>query len=149
MSAVAVAGTALKSKDAGVEPVVSAAICNVEEPVLPVPAPLCEGSDMHKAVQHDVRSAEPEPVVYGMGDTSSALCTGTAWDPRTIDPNVQGWICYAAVASDKLGNTATSRPLRVCYDNPGVAGAPDCSARPTCTDGCSAPTMDAHLYTVP
>lgn len=150
LSPVEVAGTPLKSKtDSATEPTPPLG-CMLEEPVVPVPDSLCGGfSDMHKVVQHDVRSSVPERVVYAMGEVEGALCTGTPWDPRTIDKDVQGWICYAAIASDLKGNTAVSRPLRVCYDNPSVAGAPDCSAPPTCTDGCSAPFMEAHLYRNP
>jgi hypothetical protein len=143
---VKVAGVALNSEDADTEPLPPDA-CALEKPEAQAPDTLCGGfSDMHKVVQHDVRSQEPETVVYAMGVQDGAKCTGTEWDPRLIEPLVQGWICYGAVASDKKGNTAVSRPLRVCYDNPNVPGVPDCSAPPTCTDGCSAPEMGSHLY---
>jgi hypothetical protein len=147
LSPVEVAGTALNSKTDSAEEPPAPLGCMFEEPELPVPDTLCGGfSDMHKVVQHDVRSQAPEPIVYAMGVSDGAKCTGTEWEPRLIDPLVQGWICYGAIASDKKGNTAVSRPLRVCYDNPNVPGAPDCSMPPLCTDGCTAPEMGPHVY---
>jgi hypothetical protein len=103
-------------------------------------------------VQHDVRGVN-EPVVYGMGGLTGLECTGSAWNPIAISENVDGWICYAARADDKKANTGFSRPLRVCYDNPNIPGSPACadggSIPPTCTDGCTAPEMPAHLYRNP
>ncbi len=113
------------------------------------PDSLCgDFSDMQVAVQHDVIGFD-EPVIYGMGGLTGIECTGTSWDPITIETDVEGWICYAAVASDKLGNSAVSRPLRICYDNPNTSARPACATTstepPRCTDGCTARAFPAHL----
>jgi hypothetical protein len=153
LSPVKIAGAPLNSKtDSATPPAISAAMCAVEEPVDPIPESLCEGvSDMHVVVQHDVRGVNEE-VVYGMGGLTGQECTGSSWDPIAVKTSVEGWLCYAAVASDKLGNSGMSQPLRICYDNPNVPGSPACATGsttpPTCTDGCTVPKLDAHLYTV-
>ncbi len=150
LSPVSIQGAALSALDGDTPPAVTSDICSLRPPASPVPTTLCSGlSDMHVVVQHDVKQImQNEPVVYAMGVTA-LTCTGGDWDPLTIDPTYQGWICYAATAADKLGNVGWSRPLRICYDNPNVAGAPECATSsqepPSCTDGCTAPAFPAHL----
>jgi hypothetical protein len=109
------------------------------------PARLCvqNASDLTEVIRHN--SATVEPVVYAIGGLMGLECTGTGWELSSQLAGAtqkEGWFCLAAVAKDKVGNSAISPPLRVCYDD-GVGTSPSCTtpgdARPSCTDGCRAP----------
>lgn len=104
------------------------------------PNGLCDrNSDMFRVSGQSI-GGRLEPVVFGIGPLGVVACTGTFWELAGLSPGRQGWLCLAARALDNVGNVGISVPLRVCYDNPEVAGAPDCSeAPPTCTDGCEIP----------
>jgi hypothetical protein len=110
------------------------------------PATLCtnNASDMNVVVGHTM--AGVEPVVYGIGQMTGLECTGTGWELSSQLAQAtqkEGWFCLAAVAKDKVGNTGISRPLRVCYDDPGTSYQPPCwtssTTPPSCTDGCTPP----------
>ncbi|HYQ14764.1 MAG TPA: Ig-like domain-containing protein, partial [Polyangiaceae bacterium] len=82
------------------------------------------------------------PVIYARGVTSGQECTGVAWEFATkLTKN--GWVCFAARATDFVGNVGVSRPLRVCVDNPDFGASPPCAVSselpPSCTDSCTAP----------
>jgi hypothetical protein len=115
-----------------------------------LPKTLCgEISDMTLVVEHDSKVQQGEPIVYGLGNLPPAECTGTTWDLGNV-VDEDGWICLAARATDNLGNTGVSRPLRVCFDDP-IDGPPPCasdnSSPPSCTDGCTpAPRFPEAFY---
>ncbi|PKN44852.1 MAG: hypothetical protein CVU59_10630 [Deltaproteobacteria bacterium HGW-Deltaproteobacteria-17] len=59
-----------------------------------------------------------EPAIYGLPpfNASSALhCTGIQFDARANNI-AEGWACIAVKATDNVGNTSVSAPLRVCID---------------------------------
>lgn len=127
------------------------AACTLKEPSTPPPR-LCADhkSDLWMVVQHDLAIPQgDEPVVYGIGGLKEPECTGSLWDLGLI-PGANDWLCLAVRASDNLGNVGISRPLRVCFDNPDVPGAPPCasgSPPPSCTDSCAPPPrFRAKLY---
>lgn len=112
-------------------------------PVADPPKHLCqnEASDLYQVIQHS--TATTEPVIYAHGATVGLECTGVSWEFSTFLEGQDGWVCFAARAVDKAGNVGISRPLRVCVDDPTVAGAPACATSsvdvPSCTDGCVPP----------
>jgi len=61
--------------------------------------PLCVSkiSDMTIVVGHDIVTAVPEPVVYGMGSLEEPECTGSSWSFTTI-PGADDCICFAVRA---------------------------------------------------
>jgi len=109
------------------------------------PVNLCPAhdSDMFYVAYNDVLH---EPFVYTVGvpDPNAASCAGIdlAFVPLGAKA-VEGWVCIAARAVDKVGNVGISPPLRVCVDDPGIPGTPDCrimsTTPPSCTDGCTPP----------
>ena len=121
------------------------------------PSHLCTNnvSDLSVVVEHGGLTAEP--VVYGIGQLTGLECTGTGWELSSQLAQAtqkEGWFCLAAVAKDKVGNTAISRPLRVCYDDPSTTFQPACALSsttpPSCTDGCTPPGGFApYLYPPP
>jgi hypothetical protein len=135
--------------------------CALHDPSGQPAKPLCTlGSDMSIVVQHDVQPKEVEPVVYAMGGIQEPECTGSKWELHSVTSDAQGknslskdgWICLAARASDNLGNTDISRPLRICFDDPLIDGVPDCAgpnppAPPSCTTNCTPPpAFGAHIF---
>jgi hypothetical protein len=85
-----------------------------------------------------------------LGDQSSA-CTGSQFElsglvQRVNNKPVEGWICLAAEVSDRQGNHAVSKPLRVCFDNENTPEEPACKvssvALPDCTANCTPPVFD-------
>jgi hypothetical protein len=111
------------------------------------PAALCtqNASDLTVVIRHD--AANTEPVIYGIGSRTGLECTGTGWElPSQLSDAIQkeGWFCLAAVASDNVGNTAISPPLRICYDDKNTPFVPLCAMQsqppPSCTDGCTPPS---------
>lgn len=107
----------------------------------PEPDHLCTNkiSDMYQVIEDDFTRL---PVIYGVGVSSGDECTGVSWE-FTGKLSKDGWVCFASRAVDNVGNVGISRPLRLCVDNPSVAGEPACKttslAPPTCTDGCQVP----------
>jgi len=126
------------------------ATCALKPPGTP-PLRLCanHSSDLSIVVQHDLAGAGDEPAIYAVGALKEPECTGSPWDFGLI-PGADDWLCLAVRASDNLGNVGISRPLRVCFDNPDVPGAPPCasgSTPPSCTTDCEAPPrFEAKLY---
>ena len=152
------------AKDYAVAPVVSpgpgATECALKDPGTPA-KPLCSlaDSDMTIVVQHDVQPKDVEPVVYAMGGIQDPECTGSKWELHSVTVDKQGkplspdgWLCLAVKASDYLGNTDISRPLRICFDDPLVDGIPACAGAnppppPSCTTNCTPPPrFPDHIY---
>lgn len=104
----------------------------------PAPPYLCadESSDLRIVVPQDI--PDRPPAVWARAPIDNVFCTGRSWEVKP--KNVEGWVCIAARAQDKVGNVGISRPIRVCYDNPETAEKPDCTGEPpSCTDGCALP----------
>jgi hypothetical protein len=150
------------SKDYAATPAVTSgpgAECTLRDPGTSA-KPLCTlGSDMTIVVQHDVQPRETEPVVYAMGGIQEPECTGSKWElhSATVDQqgkplSKDGWLCLAVKASDNLGNSDVSRPLRICFDDPLVDGIPACAGAnpppaPSCTTDCTAPPpFGPHIF---
>jgi hypothetical protein len=129
------------SNGAEVDPPAAALGCPVEPDVGTAPKKLCssEASDMWQVIEDDYNKT---PVIYGASVTPGLECTGVEWE-FTGKLDKDGWVCFAARAADNAGNIGISRPLRVCVDDPAVAGTPACATSsitpPTCTDGCTPP----------
>jgi len=71
-----------------------------------------------------------EPSIYGLPPFNSGsplTCSGIQFDSRANNI-AEGWACIAVKATDNVGNTSVSAPLRVCIDyNPYDANVPaDC-----------------------
>jgi len=81
-----------------------------------------------------------EPSIYGLppfNSSSPLYCSGIQFDARANNI-AEGWACIAVKATDNVGNSSVSAPLRVCIDyNPYDANTPaDCLNllnRPDCT----------------
>jgi hypothetical protein len=145
-----------KDYDAAPDP---SGVCTLKDPQTPA-KPLCPlGSDMTIVVQHDVQPKDVEPVVYAMGGIQGSECTGSKWELHSVTVDAQGkplskdgWLCLAVRASDNLGNTDISRPLRICFDDPLVDGVPACAGAnppppPSCTTDCSPPPrFPDHIF---
>jgi hypothetical protein len=136
--------------DQGADPLLSG--CMTGADTTP-PAHLCDQnvSDMTEVIRHN--AANVEPVVYGIGGLTGLECTGTGWELSAQlmgATQKQGWFCLAAVATDKVGNSAISPPLRVCLADNISSPACNPTLKPSCTDGCTAPPpfdvqfMSAH-----
>jgi hypothetical protein len=153
------AGVPDYAKDSTVAPDPGGA-CTLLDPGTPA-KPLCslQNSDMTIVVQHDVQPKDTEPVVYAMGGILEPECTGSKWElhSATVDQqgkplSKDGWLCLAVKASDNLGNSDVSRPLRICFDDPLVDGIPACAGpnpppAPSCTTNCVAPPrFDEHIF---
>jgi hypothetical protein len=153
LTAVPKGGVMVFAQDSAVAPAVGGS-CTLQPPAATPPDTMCgDNSDMTTVVQHQISTNGNEPVVYALGSLANPECTGSKWDLGTvagIATNPTGWICLAVRASDNLKNQSVSRPLRVCFDDPGVAGQPACATGappPTCTTSCTAPpAYPAHIY---
>jgi hypothetical protein len=105
---------------------------------------LCGGdSDLWQVVGH-YEGDLAEPAVFAYSPTNGSECTGQAWGFKSLIDSDDGWVCFAARATDNAGNIGISRPLRVCIDTDATDGqAPPCadagSTPPSCTDGCTPP----------
>jgi hypothetical protein len=94
-----------------------------------IPDPICKSTEnAYKALwmQEDPRAhstnmtiaisytSKRTPAIYTLGPIvgDGAQCAGRQFDSSNNLKN--GWACLAAKASDSLGNTQVSRPLRVC-----------------------------------
>jgi hypothetical protein len=88
--------------------------------------------------------AQPQTIVIGypaaVGPASSIWsvepitsaepwCVGSQFDAFANQIR-EGWACVAAAATDKLGNTGVSNPLRVWIQNRGLPNTPSCPAPP-------------------
>ncbi|HMA97533.1 MAG TPA: hypothetical protein VKP30_32840 [Polyangiaceae bacterium] len=99
---------------------------------LTVPDRLCANtSDMVRVTQHSMEVSPAEPVVYGLTPSASGVgCTGVSWEftgllHRTVP---EGWVCFAAEATDNVGNVGISPVMALCYDDlDGTNGVPSCS----------------------
>jgi hypothetical protein len=111
------------------------------------PEPLCNPprSDLVRVISQVVGSSNPsvnDSAIYAIGQLTDAICTGRQWQISSIVGVEEGWVCLAARAEDFANNVGISAPLRLCYDDPDVAGVPACadgSDPPSCTDGCDLP----------
>lgn len=140
----------------GFEPTLASYQCaNVLHPPQTTPNPGAEpdhvctaqASDMYQVIEHSLtRESVREPAIFARGATMGLECTGVAWEFSTFlkdanDNLLEGWVCFAARAVDNAGNVGVSRPLRICVDDPNVAGTPACAISsvdpPSCTDGCT------------
>jgi hypothetical protein len=88
-------------------------------------------SDLVRVIRHSLQATPPERVIYGIGvESGTALgCTGTYWEYTSFikRPVREGWVCFAAMAVDKVGNRGVSKPLRLCYDDPSTPEQPSCA----------------------
>lgn len=135
----------------------TAGICLLKPSSSP-PERLCDGhsSRMTAVIGHNVLTGGSEPVIYGVGALKQPECTGSQWDlhdstsKNGVSLSADGWVCLAAQAKDALGNMGISSPLRICVDDPGVPGVPDCmngAPAPSCTTNCTAPAhMPPNIY---
>lgn len=104
------------------------------------PDPLCPVVENDLEVLIWYTYDKTEPSIYGLPpfNAASALyCTGIQFDARANNI-AEGWACIAVKATDNVGNTSVSAPLRVCIDyNPYDGSTPtDCQNllnRPDCT----------------
>jgi hypothetical protein len=99
-----------------------------------------DDSDMWRVIANEkkVDGGQNSPI-FSYGNGSGPTCTGLDWDIG-IYAEAEGWVCLAARSLDGAKNRGVSRPLRLCFDDPGTAERPACvddkSNPPTCTDGC-------------
>jgi hypothetical protein len=105
-----------------------------------VPPLMCTAnqSDMWQVIERPILK---EPAIYAPSVTASTgECTGQGWEFGSIVTQ-DGWHCFAARVTDKVGNVGVSRPLRICVDDPDLPGSPPCANSsvdaPSCTDGCT------------
>jgi hypothetical protein len=125
-------------------PMPSMATCGYEGAENP-PAFLCNDqvSDLRRVLSYSL--VRDEPVVYGFGDLGQPVCTGDYWEIQqftNMRPEPEGWICLASIAKDGNGNTAVSRPLRLCYDDTRTSAQPSCmnlANPPSCLGNCTVP----------
>jgi len=85
------------------------------EPIADAPEPpdLCIYSDTKRQVSTSYDKGVA--AIFGIPPITTDSCNGNAFD--SVASNISdGWACIAAVASDNLGNTYVSPPLRVCFD---------------------------------
>jgi hypothetical protein len=127
--------------------------CPLQDEAAPDKLCLDEASDMRRVIAHRAYVAAADntrpPVVFAFGNLApnSLTCTGIEVDliTQSTDDSQpdEGWLCVAAVSDDNAGNRGVSKPLRLCFDNPAVAGSPACaddkSNPPSCDDGCTPP----------
>jgi hypothetical protein len=98
---------------------------------------------MFRAIPQYLDVASPPGAIFALLPTNGAngVCNGNSW--AVPFGNHEGWICVAARVEDTIGNVGISRPLRVCYDDPGTAFTPDCSPDAgkgiSCADSCAPP----------
>jgi hypothetical protein len=105
------------------------------------PPTLCDNQDSELSRVIPFGLDAMEPVIYGIGDLGQPKCTGDYWEIQMFAEQ-EGWLCMAGIATDNVGNTAVSRPLRVCYDDSRTSAQPACvnlQNPPVCTDGCTLP----------
>lgn len=117
------------------------------------PSKLCGGASALSYVvgHHEYDLQEPAVYVYSpLPNTSD--CTGQAWEYESL-VDQDGFVCFAARATDTLGNVGVSPPVRMCVDLPKKPGQPACAttsvAPPTCSDGCTPPARGGYLIAVP
>jgi hypothetical protein len=161
LAAISKGGSLPSGPDADATPA-TAGICTVPTTPSTPSSAMCDGaSDLYGVIQHDVGTGGDEPVVYALAPSSSGFeCTGKRLDLTSytslngVSFSADGWFCMAARASDGLGNTGVSRPLRICLDDPTVTwpgdGLPGCmkgAPPPSCVSGCTPPAgMPPHIY---
>jgi hypothetical protein len=144
LDAVPPRGTPWWDHDDGEYPTTASLGCETKDPDPPEPIECSAtvNSDMWQVIRH----ADGEDVVYGV-QVAANTCTGSGWEFGSL-VSTDGWVCFAARAVDEVENVGVSRPLRVCVDDPGVAGVPACKTGappPSCTDGCTpAPRWDGR-----
>lgn len=114
------------------------------------PPKLCNGDSALSIVVGHNEYDLAEQAVYGYSPVSGSACTGQAWDFGSL-VDADGFVCFAATATDTKGNVGISPPLRLCVDVNDAAhpGAPACAtmsvALPTCTDGCTPPARGGGM----
>ncbi len=97
-----------------------------EEP----PDPLCPVVDGDLDLLIWYTFEKTEPAIYGLppfAGASPLYCSGIQFDARANNIS-EGWACIVVKATDNVGNSSVSAPLRVCIDyNPYDAITPaDC-----------------------
>lgn len=103
--------------------------------------------DLTRVIQHtQAGTGEPEGVVYALNPTDGE-CSSTELQLDSVVTK-NGWVCVAAIASDKTGNVGVSAPMRLCLWNTdpkkNFGGKPACAMDgaqpPSCTkDDCTPP----------
>jgi hypothetical protein len=107
-------------------------ICGIGTGLSP-PPPLCVVQTL-TVVTGYYTSKGPEPAIWATEPISGGWCIGGPFDAQA-NQIADGWACIAVVATDKVGNTSVSHPLRVYIDRraqntPGMCPAPPASAGP-------------------
>ncbi|MFZ5897503.1 MAG: hypothetical protein ACOY0T_41020 [Myxococcota bacterium] len=95
--------------------------------------------------------AQNTPAVWsvGVGTENSQECAGSALELGAAGA-AEGWLCFAAEATDNVGNKGVSPPLRLCLDSELAPGAPACASdlntRPSCTLNCTPPPVNINGF---
>jgi hypothetical protein len=95
------------------------------------PRRLC-GSEPLTVVIGSPAARGPTPAIYALEPITQGepLCVGSQFDSYANEIP-EGWACIAAAATDKLGNSATSQPMRVWIQRRGLPPAgPTCPGPP-------------------
>jgi hypothetical protein len=107
------------------------------------PAPLCLAQELTISLGYSAASG-PESAIWALEPIDGGWCAGSQFDAHA-NRIADGWACLAVVATDKVGNSSVSHPLRVYIDRsasslqnraglcplpPASAGPPpDCTGR--------------------
>jgi hypothetical protein len=107
-------------------------VCGIGTAIQP-PPPLCVAQTL-TVVTGYFTSKGPEPAIWASEPISGGWCIGGPFDAQA-NQIADGWACIAVVATDKVGNTSVSHPLRVyidrrAQDTAGMCPAPPASAGP-------------------
>jgi hypothetical protein len=94
------------------------------------PRRLC-GSEPLSVVIGYPASRGPDPAIWSLEPITDGepWCVGSQFDSYANEIP-EGWACIAAVAADRLGNVASSEPLRVWIQRRGLPNGPSCPAPP-------------------
>jgi hypothetical protein len=127
--------------------------CTLVKPATSAPTSLCGGaSDMFRVVGQKI-GGTPVTAVYAKPEFGANTCTGRDWEFGSLQGDFkvkEGWICVAARASDEVGNTGVSAPLRLCYDDPVTGFEPSCTLEnmPECTKDCTPPAEEDDYFII-
>ena len=100
------------------------------------PPRLCLGQENTVIVGYPAWNS-PQAAIWAIDPVNVSWCQGGQFDTHANQIQ-DGWACIAVMATDKVGNTTVSQPLRVFIDKQASFGANICPARdpstlPDCT----------------
>jgi hypothetical protein len=113
-------------------------VCTQGNDPLP-PMPLCFRQDATVAIGYPA-ATDPEPAIWSIEPHGDNRCIGSQFDAYANQIQ-EGWACIAVVATDRVGNTSISHPLRVYISHRGTALRSDAAGSPQC--GAMAPPANA------